>query len=287
MGLIKLTFDGALNTAKQDAVFNHFITSGSNGIFAHIGNEIRGTISNSKIVFQDGYAQAIGRRVFVENNTSVDIRLDSTANGVVVIRFDTNNDEATIEKKEIAGTGNVYPSLTQTATITEGGIFELPIFYYKKTASSLTKSTDRSVLPLMTEGDDFEYLSNRLDDVDTTVNNKIDSKVMEINKKIDNQKQTLRTDLVPQYSSSTSSNGITYTFHIPVVYPYYLISFYMCGTYITLPSAAISSSYGTNIYYRYLGVDYTCEVYFQSSRVLKIKTGKKEHAINKGIYISY
>ena len=120
MGLIKLTFDGALNTAKQDAVFNHFITSGSNGIFAHIGNEIRGTISNSKIVFQDGYAQAIGRRVFVENNTSVDIRLDSTANGVVVIRFDTNNDEATIEKKEIAGTGNVYPSLTQTAKITEG-----------------------------------------------------------------------------------------------------------------------------------------------------------------------
>lgn len=39
MGLKKLTFDEALNTAKDDAFFNWYLTNKTNGIFTDLGDK--------------------------------------------------------------------------------------------------------------------------------------------------------------------------------------------------------------------------------------------------------
>ena len=287
MGLIKLTFDGALNTAKQDAVFNHFLTSGVNGIFKDIGNNCSATISNSRITFKDGYAQAVGRRVYIENNTSLDIQLDKTANGIVVINFNTLTDEATLEIKEKEDAGKTFPTLVQTATITEDGIYELPIFYYRKTASSLTQVTDKSIPYITKVGVGLAELATRISGVESTLISKIESKASELVSKIEGTKSNITIQFVRPSKSTTSGSGVDYTFNIPTSNAY-LLSFYLKGNFITIPSEHIATAtYAIGINYRSLNQDYTCTVNKGSSaQVISIVTGNKEHQIS-GIYISY
>ena len=47
MGLKKLTFDDALNTAKDDAFFNWYLTGKTNGIFNDLGGKCKATSANS------------------------------------------------------------------------------------------------------------------------------------------------------------------------------------------------------------------------------------------------
>lgn len=134
MALVKLTFDGSLNTAKQDAAFNHYIASGQIGIVKGLGGEVVATSSNSKITFSDGYVMAYGRKVYIEEGTSINISLDSTAYGYVVICIDTSQNIVTLTTKEKLTS---YPTLTQDNLLENDGKYEIPICSYIKTPSSL------------------------------------------------------------------------------------------------------------------------------------------------------
>ena len=99
MAVVKLTFDGSLNTAKQDAAFNHYLASGQIGIVKGLGGEVVASSSNSKITFSDGYVMAYGRKVYIEEGTSINITLDSSACGYVVISIDTSQNTVTLHTK--------------------------------------------------------------------------------------------------------------------------------------------------------------------------------------------
>src|SRR5574344_942201 len=99
MALVKLTFDGAINTAKNDAIFNYYLVNKQNGIFYDLGGRLTASISNGKITFVDGFVSIYGRKVYVEENTSIIVTLDSTAYGIVVIKADTSTNAVTLELK--------------------------------------------------------------------------------------------------------------------------------------------------------------------------------------------
>lgn len=135
MALIKITFDNASVTSKQDADCNHFLAGGVNGIIDKVLGKCQASVSNSYIQFQSGYVQVYGRRVFVENGTKIQVSLDATAKGYVYIKFDLGNNNVTLEKKEAASS---YPSLTQNDLMNGGLIYEFPLARYSKTTSSIT-----------------------------------------------------------------------------------------------------------------------------------------------------
>ena len=85
MGLVKITFDGSSVSSKQDADINYHVTGlVSAGIIRGLGAELKTSVSNNYITFKDGYVQIYGRRIYVEEGSSVYISLDSTKNGYVV-----------------------------------------------------------------------------------------------------------------------------------------------------------------------------------------------------------
>ena len=135
MGLKKLTFDDALTTAKDDAFFNWYLTGKTNGIFNDLGGKCKATSANGKITFQDGFITVYGRRVYVENGTSISVPLDSAKKGYVIVKIDTVNNEVTLALKE--GDASNYPTLTQTNLLEEDGIYEQPLCSYEKTTTSL------------------------------------------------------------------------------------------------------------------------------------------------------
>ena len=135
MGLIKITFDNASVTSKQDADCNHFLANKQSGVLDGILGKCQASISNSYIQFQSGYVQVYGRRVFVESGTKIQIPLDANAYGYVYIKFDLGNNVVTLEKKEASSS---YPSLTQQDLMNGGLIYEFPLTRYQKTTSSIT-----------------------------------------------------------------------------------------------------------------------------------------------------
>lgn len=142
MALIKITFDNASVTSKQDADCNHFLANKQNGVVDGILGRCQPSISNSYIQFQSGYVQVYGRRVFVESGTKIAISLDGNAYGYVIIKFDLGNNAVTLEKKE-ASSG--YPTLTQNDLMNGGLIYEFPLTRYQKTTSSITIDSSWSV----------------------------------------------------------------------------------------------------------------------------------------------
>ena len=142
MALIKITFDNASVTSKQDADCNHFLTNKQSGVIDGILGRCQPSISNSYIQFQSGYVQVYGRRVFVESGTKIAISLDGNAYGYVYIKFDLGNNKATLEKKEASGS---YPTLTQQDLMNGGLIYEFPLTRYQKTTSSITLDSSWSV----------------------------------------------------------------------------------------------------------------------------------------------
>ncbi len=142
MGLIKITFDNASVTSKQDADCNHFLANKQSGVLDGILGKCQASISNSYIQFQSGYVQVYGRRVFVESGTKIQIPLDASAYGYVYIKFDLGNNAVTLEKKEASSS---YPSLTQQDLMNGGLIYEFPLTRYQKTTSSITIDASWSI----------------------------------------------------------------------------------------------------------------------------------------------
>jgi len=135
MSLLKITFDSASVTSKRDADVNHFLAGNQNGIIKNLAGYCAASILNNNIIFESGYIQAYGRRVFVESGTKINISLDGTAYGYVFARIDIGNNTVTLEKRESASD---FPSLTQEDLVNGGLIYELALARYIKTTSSLT-----------------------------------------------------------------------------------------------------------------------------------------------------
>ena len=142
MALIKITFDNASVTSKQDADCNHFLANKQSGVVDGILGRCQPSISNSYIQFQSGYVQVYGRRVLVESGTKIAISLDGNAYGYVFIKFDLGNNTVTLEKKEASSS---YPTLTQNDLMNGGLIYEFPLTRYQKTTSSITLDSSWSV----------------------------------------------------------------------------------------------------------------------------------------------
>ena len=134
MGLIKITFDDARVTSKDDADYYHHLASKKNGILDGVLGKCVPSVSNSNISFQSGYVQVYGRRVYVESGTRMAITLDGNAKGYVYIKYDLGNNAVTLEKKESTN----FPTLREDDLMNGGLIYEFPIAKYQKTASSLT-----------------------------------------------------------------------------------------------------------------------------------------------------
>ncbi len=142
MALVKITFDNASVTSKQDADCNHFLANKQSGVIDGILGRCQASISNSYIQFQSGYVQVYGRRVFVESGTKIQIALDASAYGYVFIKIDLGNNAVTLEKKEAFSS---YPTLTQNDLMNGGLVYEFPLARYQKTTSSITLDSSWSV----------------------------------------------------------------------------------------------------------------------------------------------
>lgn len=263
MAIIKLTFDGSLNTAKQDAYFNYYLTNKQNGIVKGLGNEVAATASNGTITFKDGFVSIYGRRVYVENGTSIKISLDSTKYGYVVLKVNTAKNEATIETKE--GTSLIYPSLAQANLLEDDGIYEQPLCSYYKTSSSLTIHTN-DVTYVKTVGE-------LLGDLQTTINTKINK---------------IQNGMIGVTIPRTSKTNEKQVFNISnyVGKSDLLIRFSVCGNVIsTCLKQITSTSYGLFIPYYYLGTWYNLEVIYSNGN-LTLYTGADSHNI-KNIFINY
>jgi len=138
MGLIKITFDSASVTSKEDADLNHFLANSQNGRVLGILNGVTPSTSNNYISFTSGYVQVYGRRVYVEGGTKIAISLDGSAYGYIYIAFDLANNAVSLNKRESTSS---YPTLTQENLMNGGYLYELPIARYTKTSSSLTLDT--------------------------------------------------------------------------------------------------------------------------------------------------
>lgn len=134
MGLLKITFDDARVTSKDDADYYHHLAGKKNGVLDGILGKCVPSVSNSNISFQSGYVQVYGRRVYVESGTRMAITLDGNAKGYVYIKYDLGNNAATLEKKESSN----FPTLREDDLMNGGLIYEFPLAKYQKTASSLT-----------------------------------------------------------------------------------------------------------------------------------------------------
>lgn len=139
MALVKITFDSASVTSKQDAECNHFLVSSQNGRISGLGGGVTITTSNNYITLSSGYIQVYGRRIFVEQNTKIQVALDGSAYGYVFIKFDMGNNTVTLEKRESSSS---YPALTQENFLNGGLVYEFPVARYTKTTSALNLDTN-------------------------------------------------------------------------------------------------------------------------------------------------
>lgn len=262
MGLIKLTFDGSLNTAKQDAIFNYFLLNKKNGIFKGIGGEIKARTSNGSIYFDDGFVSIYGRRIYIEHNTSVPILMNQTAYGVVVVKVDTASNGVTIITKE--GAGETSPSLIQENLLEVDGVFELPICYYYKTTSTLVLNTIG-----------VEYITTNQEDL-TVVKN-------QMNAAINSKECYIKTDLI----MCKSSSGEIHLFDLSSLKGRtdVLVTMYAANNLITF-SLRYFAGYSC-LYFNYTraGQFYSGQISYDDS-ILTIETAIAEHKIER-IYVSY
>lgn len=96
------------------------------------------TISNNNIYFSKGYIEIYGRRIVIEDSTSVYVSLDKIAYGYVIIDIDLESNSC--ELKCLEGTTTTYPALTQENLYDGvGKVYQYPIFKYYKTTSSIVE----------------------------------------------------------------------------------------------------------------------------------------------------
>ena len=264
MAVTKLTFDGSLNTAKQDAYFNYYITNKQNGIVKGLGNECSCTASNGTITFKDGFVSVYGRRVFIENGTSIKVSLDSTKYGYVVLSIDTAKNEAIIAIKE--GTNSAYPTLTRTNLLDEDGTYEQPICSFYKTSSSLTIGV-----------------------VGVTYVRTMDELLSDLNTQLTTKINSIQNGMQGKYIARTSLSGTRQTFNLKDYKSKVdlLIHFNICGNLISTSRNLIaSSSYGITINYYYIGSWYTVFMEMTSEETLVLNVGSSGHDV-KAVFVSY
>lgn len=273
MAIKKLTFDDSLNTAKDDAFFNWYLTNKTNGIFADLGDRCDATSSNGKITFKDGFASIFGRRVYVENGTSISVNLDGTRKGYVVLRVDTVNNEATLLTKE--GTSSNYPTLTQTNLLESDGIYELPLVGYSKTTTSLT--LDKGIIPYINLNKTIS------DNVYNTLTARINSEVGEINDTMANKQHGMRCEIV-QFPSQDKE---TFKFDISRVVDKEacLITFACCNNIFAVSLDLLKGTTNITFSYKYLGTDYQGYIE-RSGNDLYIELGNSLHSV-KRLYCYY
>lgn len=260
MGLIKITFDSASVTSKQDADVNHFLAGNQNGIIKSLGGNCAASTSNNYINFQAGYVQAYGRRVYVEAGTRISISLDGNAYGYVFVKVDLGNNAATLEKRESTSS---WPTLTQEDLRNGGLIFELPLVRYTKTASSLTLDTTWSPT-LITNDKDY-----------------IDSKIT-----------TLKSDTASAFGTGFASSPT-----VSGKYRYFsgltlsklqkaVIGIKIGDDIVFCPGSSIAGGSVTSLNYSYYGTRYSLYVEWLTSAKLCITVGENDHTI-KCLYFFY
>lgn len=261
MGVTKLTFDGALNSAKNDALFNYFILNKQNGVIKELGGVITPRVSNSQIIFTDGFVSAYGRRAYVENNTSITISLDSTKYGLVVLRINTSSNTATITNLE--GTASSYPTPTQDDLASDDGIYDVILCEYYKTASSLTIGTTKVKY--------IELGKTLLANTETSLIEKINA---------------IQNGMKSKWFAYTSVSSGRYSINLSTYGSKNgIISFEVCNNCITLSLDLARQTSGKTFYYRYLNTDYSVNV-FASGNYVYITPGATSHKI-KGLYLNY
>lgn len=273
MAIKKLTFDEALNTAKDDAYFNWYLTNKINGIFYDLGNRCEATSINGTITFKDGFVSIYGRRIYIDNGTSISISLNKSCKGYVILKVDTINNEVTLTSKE--GTSSNYPSLSQTNLLSEDGVFEFPMVGYSKTTTSLI--LDRGVITyIKTDRDERitgdENLKQLLKNDIATVNNTIDSK-----------QHGLRFKAF-SYPSKTDK---TYKFNISDVMgkEACILTFACASNIFAISLDLVKGTTNITFTYNYLGTNYQGYIE-RSGNDLYIELGSSSHTL-KRIYCYY
>lgn len=142
MAIKKITFDGANVSSLMDSDINFFRNGNTEvGVLAlkfNGKNPLAATISNNNIYFSKGYIEIYGRRIVIEDNTSVYVSLDKIAYGYVIIDIDLESNSC--ELKCLEGTTTTYPALTQENLYDgTGKVYQYPIFKYYKTTSSIVE----------------------------------------------------------------------------------------------------------------------------------------------------
>jgi hypothetical protein len=141
MAIKKITFDGANVSSLMDADVNFFRNGCTEvGVLALMFNgkkPLTATISNNNIYFSKGYIEIYGRRIVIEDNTSVYVSLDKIAYGYVIVDIDLESNSC--ELKCLEGTATTYPALTQKNLYIGGKVYQYPIFKYYKTTSSIVE----------------------------------------------------------------------------------------------------------------------------------------------------
>lgn len=139
MSVVKITFDGSSVSSKQDADLNYFLSGNVvAGVLSGLADELKYSVSNNYITFKSGYVQIYGRRLFVEDGTSVYVSLDADKKGYVILDVNMVDNTAIITNVEAVGS---YPTLTQENLNTTGNRYQFPIAKYSKTTSAITMDT--------------------------------------------------------------------------------------------------------------------------------------------------
>ncbi len=139
MSVVKITFDGSSVSSKQDADLNYFLSGNVvAGVLSGLADELKYSVSNNYITFKSGYVQIYGRRLFVEDGTSVYVSLDADKKGYVILDINMVDNTAIITNVEAVGS---YPTLTQENLNTTGTRYQFPIAKYSKTTSAITMDT--------------------------------------------------------------------------------------------------------------------------------------------------
>lgn len=142
MAIKKITFDGANVSSLMDSDINFFRNGNAEvGVLAlkfNGKNPLAATISNNNIYFSKGYIEIYGRRIVIEDNTSVYVSLDKIAYGYVIIDIDLESNSC--ELKCLEGNTTTYPALTQENLYDgTGKVYQYSIFKYYKTTSSIVE----------------------------------------------------------------------------------------------------------------------------------------------------
>ncbi len=256
MGLVKLTFDGANNTAKMDAYISAFLTSYENGVVNGLGDSCKFAIANGNITFSSGVVSIYGRRVYVEAGTAISVNLDSSKYGYVILNINTEDNSVYLSIEETDGS---YPTLTQNNLLKQDGLYQFPMCAYIKTLSSLSADSTFSIKYINTLAEKVEIAKGELENQFSMQCKKYSSYSSNIYKyKLDSVNDISRCLILVPIDSNTT---------------------------VTIPGGFLKSkgSIGT-CQYRLNGTDYSLIFERTSEDMLYLTTGYITHLLNY-IYI--